>query len=489
MYKKLLSSKEMKEIDSYSIKKIGIDEDILIENASLALLDECPKVKTARIFCGRGNNGEDGYALARHLFLRGVDVEIISLRESKNKNAMIDEKLGIKITPFKNMEDKESELYVDAVFGTGLKRNIEGDEAKAIEYINEKEGFKLSVDIPSGVNADTGQIFSCAVKADKTVTFAFYKPGLFIYPGKEYSKEVVLKDISLVKNEVDSKKYLVEEIALKKRDRDSNKGNYGNLLTVTGSYKMSGAAVMASRSAIKSGCGLVTAGVPSCIASTVSRRLTEAMILPLPSEKGEFSSLALCEIEQFSKKANTLLIGCGIGNTKTNAYLVKEAINCFKGKNIVIDADGLNVLTDDLSSLKGTVITPHPKEMSRLTKDSVASIQKDRICSALSFAEKYECTVVLKGAGTVTAYPDGRVYLNTTGNPGMANGGSGDVLAGIIASFLAQGICGAVEKAVYIHGLAGDMAAENKSENAMSATDIIRMIPKAIKLMYDKRKM
>ncbi len=489
MYKKLYGAKEMKNIDSYSIKNIGIDENILIENASLALLCECPEVKTARIFCGRGNNGADGYALARHLFLKGVDVEIISLGESKNKNALIDEKLGIKITPFEKMEDKETELYVDAIFGTGLKRNIEGDEAKAIEYINKKEGFKLSVDIPSGVSADTGEIFACAVKADKTVTFAFYKPGLFIYPGKEYSKEVVLKDISLVPNGQDTKKYLVEEITLEKRDRDSNKGNYGHLLTVTGSYKMTGASVMANKSAIKSGCGLVTAGVPSCIASTVSNRLIEAMTLPLDSENGSFSSSALCEIKEFSKKANTLLIGCGIGNTKTNAYLVREAISCFKGKNIVVDADGLNVLKDDPSVLKGTVITPHPKEMSRLTKNSVASIQKDRICSALSFAKKYECIVVLKGAGSVTAYPDGRVYLNTTGNPGMANGGSGDVLSGLIASFLAQGISGAVEKAVYIHGLAGDMAAEIKSENAMSATDIIRMIPKAIKFMYDKRKM
>lgn len=485
MYKKAVSSDQMRRADKNAAEMFGISEEILIENAAQALLEECPSVKSAVILCGTGNNGADGYALARKLFLKGTDVRILTLDKAEHKNARIDEKLGIKITDFYEKDDFEAELYVDALFGTGLSRPVGGKAAKMIEYFNSAQGFKLSVDIPSGVDSDTGGIMSCAVKADKTVTFAFAKMGLYQYPGKALAGETVIKDISLPDTLGDTKKYIVLGAKEEKRLRDSNKGDYGHVFTLCGSDAMTGAAYMSAAAAVKSGCGLVTVGVPDIIKNTVASMLPEAMTAPLLSEDGAFSAKALDGAEKYFDRANTLLIGCGIRNTEKTAYLVKEAVKRFAGKNIVIDADGLNALKDEPAYFENTIITPHPGEMARLMKTDTASVQKDRAKCALSFSERYGCVVVLKGAATVTAYPDGRIYINTTGNPGMANGGSGDVLAGLTASFAAQGIKEAPVKAAFVHGLAGDFAAEKYSEGSFSATDTLKMIPRAIKSMYD----
>lgn len=481
MYKKLLTAEKMRNADLNAIEHFGIDEDILIENAALALLKECPDVKSARIFTGSGNNGADGYALARHLFLRGVDTEIIALCPVRHKNAVICEKLGVKITPFSEKEDKEVPLLVDALFGTGLSREITGEARDVISYINEKSGYKLAVDVPSGINADTGEVMGVAVKADKTVTFQFLKQGLYQYPGHDYAGEIVRADISIPESGIETDSFLVDEISFQARKKDSNKGNHGNLLCVAGSYGMSGAAFMATKAAVKTGCGLVSLAVPDIILSQVAKKIPEAMTIGCANNNKTFVKEAISDISEAAKKANTLLIGPGMRNTEETAYLVKEALGLFKGKNIVIDADGLNCLSETPEYFKGTVITPHPGEMARLMKTDVASVNKDRNSSAVSFAEKYGCTVVLKGAFTVTATPDGKCFYNTTGNPGMAQGGSGDVLSGIVASFLAQGMEDAVQKAVFIHGLAGDLCKEKYAEGAFSATDIIKMIPSAIK--------
>ena len=481
MYEKLLTAELMRYADKQAIEKFGIDEDILIENASLSLFSECPKVKSARIFAGSGNNGADGYALARHLFLNGTDTEIIALFPAFHKNAEIARKLGIKITPFSEMEDKETELLVDAVFGTGLSREVTGDAAEMISYINNKEGFKLSVDIPSGINADTGEVMGVCVKADKTVTFAFRKQGLYQYPGNGFAGEIVKAYISIPDCGIETDAFLVDKITLPVRKRDSNKGNHGNLFCVAGSYGMSGAAFMATKAAVKSGCGLVTSALPDIILPQVAPKIPEAMTVGCAHNKKTFTKEAFSEIAVSSKKANTLLIGPGMRNTEETAYLVKEAIGLFKGRNIVIDADGLNCLSDSPEYFRGTVITPHPGEMARLLKTDIASVNKDRKSSAVCFAEKYGCTVVLKGALTITATPDGKCFYNTTGNPGMAQGGSGDVLSGITASFMAQGFSEAPVKAVFVHGLCGDLCKEKFGEGAYSATDLIKMLPEAIK--------
>jgi len=481
MYEKLLTAESMRLADRRAIDFFGISEDILIENAALALFRECPKAKTARIFAGGGNNGADGYALARHLHLNGTETEIIALCPAKHKNAKIAEKLGIKITPFEKIEDKETDLIVDALFGTGLCREITGEAAKMIAYMNAKSGFKLSADIPSGVNADTGEVMGCAFKADKTVTFGFLKQGLFQYPGHGFAGEIVRAYISIPEDGIDADAFLVRNIVLPERKRDSNKGNHGNLLCVAGSYGMSGAAYMATKAALKTGCGLVTLAVPDIILPQVAKRVPEAMTIGCAHNKKTFIKEATEDIIEASKKANTLLIGPGMRNTEETAYLVKEAVGLFKGKNIVIDADGLNCLSDNPKLFEGAVITPHPGEMARLLKTDAASVNKDRKSSTLNFAEKYGCTVVLKGALTVTATPDGFCFYNTTGNPGMAQGGSGDVLSGITASFMAQGFTDAPVKAAYIHGLAGDLCSEKLAEGAFSATDIIKAIPYSIK--------
>ena len=481
MYEKLLSAEAMRIADKRAIDFFGISEDILIENASLALLRECPKVKSARIFAGSGNNGADGYALARHLFLAGTDTEIIALYPAEHKNAEICKKLGIKITPFSEMEDKNTELLVDAVFGTGLSREVSGEAAEMISYINNKEGFKLSVDIPSGVNADTGEVMGVAVNADKTVTFGFLKQGLYQYPGHGLAGEIVKAYISIPEMGIESNSFLTDKISLPLRKRDSNKGTHGNLLCIAGSYGMSGAAFMATKSAVKSGVGLVTLAIPDIIAGQVAPKIPEAMTIGCAHNGKTFTRDAIEDIKEAIYKANTVLIGPGMRNTEETAYLVREAVGFARGKNIIIDADGLNCLSDSPEYFKGTIITPHPGEMARLLKTDVASVQKDRRRTASLFAEKYGCTVVLKGALTITATPEGKCYYNTTGNPGMAQGGSGDVLSGITASFAAQGMVDAPVKAAYIHGLAGDFCKEEFGEGAYSATDIIKKLPAAIK--------
>ena len=483
MYLKAVTSDIMRKADENAEKLYGIGEEILIENAASALYEECPGVKSAVILAGPGNNGADGFALARRLFLSGCEVEILTLCPVRHKNAEIASKLGIKINDFYERETNEAELYIDALFGTGLSRPIAGKAEEMILYMNGQTGMKISVDVPSGADSDTGAVAGAAVRADKTVTFAFAKMGLFQFPCADFAGEVVIKDIFLPDTVGDTKRYIVKSAGIPLRAKNTHKGTYGHLVTLTGAESMSGAAYMSAEAAVKSGSGLVTVLVPDAIGNILSAKLTEAMVVPLPSENGAFKREAFGKAEKYFPKADALLLGCGIRNTEETAYLVREAVSKFKGKKI-IDADGLNVLADSPELLKGSVITPHPGEMARLMKTDIASVEKDRVQNAVSFAVKYGCTVVLKGARTVTAYPDGRAYINDGGNPGMANGGSGDVLAGLIASFTAQKIPDAEIAAVYIHSLAGSLAAKENSENAMSATDIIKMIPPAIKSAY-----
>lgn len=478
----VVTAEEIRRMEARAMKQYGIDEMLMIENAARSLLDACPKVKTARIFCGTGNNGADGYALARHLKNRGTEVSVVSLGPSDNRNAAIVKAMGIPITPQEAMEDTEAELYVDALFGTGLSRDITGKAAELIAYINGKSGYKLAVDIPSGINADTGAVMGLAFRADTTVTFGALKRGLFQYPGHDFAGHIVLGDCSLPREVIeDTRCYLVGEVILPKRRRDANKGDFGRLLCVCGSLGMAGAAYMSAQAAVKSGCGLVTLAVPESILPQVASRLTEAMTLPLPDNGVSLTRAAKEAIDKAAERSQALLIGCGMRNTDETSYIVREAIERFAGKKIVLDADALNALSGTPDYFKGTVITPHPGEMARLLDTDIASVQKDRITAAQSFAKARQCTVVLKGALTVTAYPDGRVFVNTSGNAGMAGGGFGDVLAGLTASFMAQGMEDAPHIAAYLHGEAGDLCAARYSQNAMSAADILDALPEVIK--------
>lgn len=478
----LLTAEEMRAADRAAMTRFLISEDVLIENAALSLLRECPDVRSARIVVGSGNNGADGYALARHLYNRGTEVKILTLCEADHPNARIAKAMGIPVLRWNEAENDSAGLYVDALFGTGLSRAVTGEAAELVAYMNGQSGYKLAVDIPSGIDADTGAVLGTAFRADKTVTFGFDKRGLWQYPGHEYAGKIVVSDISLPRAvRPDSRCYLTESVTLPVRGADTNKGSFGKLLCVCGSYGMAGAAYMSAKTALKSGCGLVTLALPGCILPQVASRLTEAMTVPLPDNGKTVEKEARAVIDELSEKADVLLIGCGMRNTEVCSYIVKEAVRRFAPRPVVIDADGLNVLQNDKDVLEKTVITPHPGEMARLLGTDIASVQKDRIGTAKAFSSRYGCTVVLKGALTVTAYPDGRVFVNTTGNPGMASGGSGDVLAGLTASLLSQKIEDAPHKAAFIHGLAGDLAAEKYSENAMSASDLIRMMPRAIK--------
>lgn len=478
----LATREEMRRMERRTMERFGIDELLMIENAARSLFDACPKVETARIFCGTGNNGADGYALARHLKNHGIKVSVVSLGTSNNQNAAIARAMGIPITPYEAMTDEEAGLYVDALFGTGLSRDITGAAKELIAYINGKNGYKLAVDIPSGINADTGEVMGSAFRADMTVTFGLAKRGLFQYPGHDFAGKVVIGDCALPLEAVeDTRCYLTGRVTLPTRKRDANKGDFGRLLCVCGSLGMAGAAYMAAQAAVKSGCGLVTLAVPESILPQTASRLTEAMTLPLPDDGVSLTRAAKEKLTEAAERNQTLLIGCGMRNTEETSYIVREAVERFAGKNIVIDADGLNALSGTPDYFEGTVITPHPGEMARLLDTDIASVQKDRITAAQSFSKAHRCTVVLKGALTVTAYPDGRVFVNPTGNAGMAGGGFGDVLAGLTASFMAQGIEDAPHIAAYLHGEAGDLCAERYSQNAMSAGDILAALPEVIK--------
>lgn len=463
------NSKQMRDIDFFATNNLLIPSIILMENAAIGVLKHCPPAKNARVFCGKGNNGGDGFALARHLHLKGITTEVVILDDNLFGDALLNfeiiKKMGIKYTSFNECDKNEGfDLIVDALLGTGLKGEVKPIVAEIINYINSCSGFKLSIDIPSGVDADTGQA-TTAVMADRTISLHLPKIGVLQHPGAVFAGELIVVDISIPNNILETKTYLLDKAfarsLLPPRGAACHKGNFGHVATVCGSRGMVGAAYLCTQAAVRGGSGLVTAFVPECIITPLSAKLTEAMIAP---------------IDNFSAK-DAVVVGCGL----RDSHDIVEKIIKLSSK-VVIDADGINAICNNIDILKGTVITPHPGEMARLTKTSVAEVQADRVSFARNFAVQNGCTVVLKGAMTVIAGCDGSVYINPTGNSGMATGGSGDVLAGLLASFLGQGLddVSASCLAVYVHGLAGDLCAQRIGKHGMAAGDILKAIPKAI---------
>jgi ADP-dependent NAD(P)H-hydrate dehydratase / NAD(P)H-hydrate epimerase len=512
---KVVTAAEMKKIDNVTIEGMGIPALLLMERAGTAVAARAEELSTSRkvlVLCGSGNNGGDGLVAARHLLNNGYLVKVVLLNRLDRlstdckKQYQIAKKMGVPIDYRKvlNSSDLHGALVIDAVFGTGLSRAVSGEMAAMFRFVNDAPVSVVAVDIPSGISSDSGEILGEAIKADYTVTFGLPKRGHFLYPGAEYSGRLYVEDIGFPSGLLRADSIRTElvnresaEVLLPERQHNSYKGDYGHVLVVAGSRGRTGAALMTAKACMRAGSGLVTIGVPESIMDIFQGRVTEEMTLPLPDDgNGMLHAKALDAILEFSfQKADILAVGPGMGVSPNTEKIIKTLITS-SGVPMVIDADGLNSLRDSAEIFNNAkspvIVTPHPGEMARLIskggtvlRPQINYIERDRIGTALSFAKETGVYVVLKGVPTVIASPEGDAFINTTGNPGMATAGAGDVLTGIIASLVGQGVSPLKASAlgVYLHGLAGDEAAKITGEHSLIASDIIDALPRAFRYL------
>lgn len=434
------------------------------------------KGKKITVVCGRGNNGGDGCVIAEILAENGGEVTLCTpfgVPSAENAAYYYN---NLRFVTKTDSFIPNADIIIDAIFGIGLNRAPDEKTAEVINSINSADSVRIAIDIPSGVQADNGKVFGSAVNADLTVTFIALKPCFVLPYGSDYCGEVVVADIGAPP--VGYSFLTTEKPILKKRRHNSHKGTFGTGLMLCGSYGMSGAAILAARAALRSGIGIVKAVLCDNIYYPFTVSVPEAVCVPVsPNNKGTLSPDNL-NLPELLKGCSAALIGCGMGNNGDTARLVRELIEISEIPT-VIDADGINALQDSIDIIKNSkapvILTPHPGEMARLCSLSVGAVEESRVEIARGFAVKYGCVLVLKGANTIIAAPSGEVYFNMTGNPGMSTGGSGDTLAGIILSLLAQGLSteDAAKAAVYLHGEAGDKAAAKHGERAMLPSDLI----------------
>lgn len=496
----LVNAQEMKQYDKNTIEYYGIPSAVLMERAALAVFDEIksrfhPDCGRILIVCGAGNNGGDGFAAARLLHLAGYETECMFLMdeekmtpETKAQYQSV-QKYGVPVC--RTFKQDSYAVIVDALFGIGLSRHVEGKLEALLNSLNGKEAFKIAVDIASGISADTGHVLGTAFHADLTVAFGFAKIGQLLYPGAEYTGELVVADIGIDRYSLLGTKpsggYFKKEGAgklLPERKPYSNKGTYGKTLIIAGSPDMAGAAYFAAKAAYYSGCGLVRILTAKENRDILLTRLPEAILTTYDAQAEDLAGL-MDLLASCMEWADAVLIGPGLGTSPAAKMLVAKALQ-YTEKKIVFDADALNILAKNMVLLNETpglrVVTPHLGEMGRLLGRSVGEIWQDLIKIAQEFAQEYRAVCVLKDARTIVGMPDGTFFVNTTGNCGMATGGSGDVLAGFLAGFLAQGLCleDASVLAVYLHGAAGDLAAQDAGVYGMLASDILEKLPEAI---------
>lgn len=519
---KLVTAEQMKGLEKAAVVDYGVPGLLLMEHAGKALAVKCLEFihtddchKRIWIFVGKGNNGGDGLVAARHLINCEQDVRVILLCNPWNfrGDAKLNYEMLQKLRPemMTHMEDldlkklkhelHDQDLVIDSIYGTGFKGVAMGMDGEVIRCLMNHRGIVISADLPSGMEANSGMVSGPCINADYTLSFGLPKLGLYRDPDHPHCGLIEVVDIGLPRDLTESKALKVELLneagvaeQIPIRKRNSHKGTYGHVLIVGGSTGMTGAVALACRGALASGAGLVTAGVPASLHDVMETKLTEAMTKPLPEiQPGDFSQDAGGIIFDFLSKASVLVLGPGMGRHRSGKELVNELLPRVTVP-MVIDADGLNLVAEILKERpdffirlsSATVLTPHSGEMARLTGLSIEEIEAKRIAVAAQYAQSWQCIIVLKGAYTVVAAPDGRVYLNTTGNAGMATGGSGDVLAGMIGSLIGQSIepIDAATTAVYLHGKSGEYAAEYGLES-VCASHLIENLPRAF---HDIRK-
>lgn len=489
----IVNSREMKLYDNNTTEKYHVPSIVLMERAAVAFV-EALKVQKVNlsdvlIVCGNGNNGGDGYAVARLLHLAGCRVDVVAadIKHTQNTSKATEANLlQKKIWQAYGNEilieiptDKEYTVVIDAVFGVGLSRNIEGAYEDLIVQMNDMKGAKIALDIASGISADNGSVLGIAFRADITITFAFEKLGMILWPGNEYSGKVILCEIGIDEHSFGERRPGVAVLEdcdlaeLPERKGHSNKGTYGKLLVVAGSAGMSGAAYLSAKAAYCTGCGLVRLFTPEENRDVLQAQLPEAIVTTYTSKKLDVAALV-----EAINWANVIVCGPGIGTADIAEQIVKTVL-----KNasvpVLLDADALNIIAKDCNILlrphTELVVTPHLGEMSRLSGDSVGYIQNHLTEVAEEFARQYNVVCVLKDEHTVTSIPYSQTYLNLSGNSGMATAGSGDVLSGVIGSLMAQGMQAkeAASLGAYLHGRAGDVMAEKIGARGMMASDLL----------------
>jgi len=504
---KIVTAEEMRAIDRATSERFGVPSLTLMENAGAAVADHVlahhGAVRRVVVFCGKGNNGGDGFVAARRLHQKSKTVQVILLAnpaDLKGDAAIMFGKLPIAAIVATAREDLRSDrvrlalpadLYLDALLGTGFTPPVRGLYADAIEIMNAGQAPVIAVDIPSGADADAMSPQQGVIaRADSIITFTAARPAhvfSLLTDGPTYvagigsPEEAIVSSLHL--NVITARDFapLIDQ-----RPVESNKGNYGHVLVVGGSVGKAGSVAMAGMSALRAGAGLATVATPKSALATVAGFHPELMTEPLPeTSAGTISASALERLVALAKGKNVLAIGPGISRVAETSELVRKLVSQIE-LPIVLDADGLNAFEGYADQLNGKgrllVITPHPGEMARLAGCSIADVQKDRLGLARKFASEHQVIVVLKGHRTLVVQPDGEAWVNTTGNPGMSTGGTGDILTGIMAAMLAQhpnDTLLSVLAAVHLHGLAGDVMRESVGEHSMVATDLLRGLPEA----------
>jgi ADP-dependent NAD(P)H-hydrate dehydratase / NAD(P)H-hydrate epimerase len=515
---KIVSAAEMREIDRVTSERFGVPLLTLMENAGTAVaefvLSQYPGAKQVGVICGKGNNGGDGFVAARKLHEAGREARVLLLAdpaELRGDAATMFGRMGLRPVLVKAHEELKtaaaqavfgSDVLVDAVLGTGFRPPVSGLYAGAIAEMNARQAPVVAVDIPSGADADVmGEQTGAVARADGIVTFTAPRPA-HVFGGLT-SGLTVIAPIGSPEEAIASSLGLnlitPHEIAplIGPRPAAANKGSYGHVLVIGGSLGKAGAAAMAGMSVLRSGAGLSTIAIPKSVLATVAGFHPEVMTEPLQETETGTISLRALEygyVDGLVKGKTVLAIGPGISRNLETVEFVRTVVGKYQ-LPMVVDADGLNSFEGMTEKLNGKdhpiVITPHPGEMARLTGLSIPEIQRDRIGVTRRFAQEHSLIVVLKGHRTLVAHPDGEIWVNTTGNPGMATGGTGDILTGIVAGMIAQNpkrILEAVVGAVYLHGLAGDVARQTMGEQSLVATDLVRALPEAFRRVSDSAK-
>ncbi len=516
---KIVNARQMRNIDARTVREYGIPARVLMENAGARAADALEEIcedlehRAIAILCNKGNNGGDGFVLARHLHNRGLYPRVVLLCR---RNEVTDDALANLRTLGKmkvevsiaadekawkaiRVELERYDLIVDAILGTGLKGRVRGFLRTVLADVSCLDAELVSIDVPSGLSADSSQVRGEALVADHTLAIGLPKICHVFPPAELFCGEVCVLDISLPAGAIESERVpleLMEEAAVARmlptRARDSHKGDCGHVLIVAGSRSKPGAAALAAQGCLRSGAGLVTVATGRNAQPMVHAHCVEAMVEPLAeTEGGTLSRTGLAPLLKLLEGKDALVLGPGLGTATDVTQIIRQMV--LKAElPVILDADGLNAFAGK-KQLLGTdpayprILTPHPGEFARLLGITADEVQADRIGLAQRFADEHGCYLVLKGYRTLVATPDGDLFVNPTGNPGLATAGTGDVLAGVIGSLVAQSsaVLPAVLAAVYLHGLAGDLAAAERGGQGLMASDLLEHLPEGLQLLLE----
>ncbi len=503
---KVSSVSQMRNLDHKAITEFGIPDEILMENAGQAayfvILNEMGiKDHNFVVFCGTGNNGGDGLVVARKIHSNGGKVTVLLLGDevkfkgAAERNFKIISKLPIEVLHIKSAESISSDLsqadaIIDAILGTGLEREVTGLYKAVIQAINGSGKKVFSIDIPSGINGNTGEIMGIAVKADHTITFGLPKRGNLLYPGYEMGGKLWVSHISfppLLYSSASVKIETNDPLRLPERSPAGHKGDFGDVLFIAGASNYLGAPYFSALSFLKAGGGYSQLATPRSVSSFLASRGSEIVLLPQEeTPSGSISPVNKGHLLEIAKRVDMVVLGPGLSLNETTQELVRELTREIK-KPLLIDGDGITAISKDLEIIKGRkaelILTPHLGEMSRITGKSISQISKNKIEILQKTARDLSAVICLKGAHSLIGYPDERVSINLSGNSGMATAGSGDVLTGTIAAMFGLGLSlqDSVRMGVFMHGFSGDLAAKDKGEDGITAEDIMNYLPLALK--------